>query len=65
MRELLIVSKYEIIISDTAAEQLENCVLFIAKDNSEAAEKLRIKLMDIMVPGNEAKASKFIVNVVY
>lgn len=36
---------YEVIISDEARRQLGQCVLFIAKDNPEAAQQLRERLV--------------------
>ena len=38
--------KYRVIVSDEARRQLGNCVLFIAKENMEAAQHLRQRLMD-------------------
>ena len=37
---------YSVIISDKAREQLWECVLFIAKDNEGAAQRLRTRLVD-------------------
>ncbi len=39
-------SKYRVIISDEARRQLGNCILFIAKENMEAAQQLRLRLME-------------------
>ncbi len=39
-------SKYRIIISDEARRQLGNCILFIAKENMEAAQQLSLRLME-------------------
>lgn len=36
---------YEVIISEEARRQLGQCVLFIAKDNPEAAQRLRERLV--------------------
>jgi plasmid stabilization system protein ParE len=38
--------KYQVIISDEARRQLGNCVVFIAQDNMEAAQRLRQKLVE-------------------
>lgn len=37
--------KYEVIVSEAALKQLGSCVLFIAQDNPEAAERLRQRLV--------------------
>lgn len=38
--------KYRIVISDEARRQIGNCVLFIAQENAEAAQRLRQRLPD-------------------
>jgi plasmid stabilization system protein ParE len=38
--------KYRVIVSEEARRQLGNCVLFIAKENMEAAQHLRQRLID-------------------
>ena len=38
--------KYRIVISGEAQRQLGNCVLFIAQENMEAAQRLRKRLME-------------------
>ncbi len=40
------VDSYSVVISDLASEQLGDCVLFIAKDNIDAAEKLQARLIE-------------------
>lgn len=37
--------KYEVIVSEAAMKQLGNCVMFIAQDNVEAAERIRQRLV--------------------
>jgi len=38
--------KYHVIVSDAATRQIINCLLFIAQENAEAAQRLRQRLMD-------------------
>jgi plasmid stabilization system protein ParE len=48
--------KYRIVISDEARRQLGNCVLFIARENAEAADRLRKRLMEAIRSLNEMPA---------
>lgn len=38
--------KHQVIVSDEALRQLGNCVLFIAQENMEAAQRLRSRLTE-------------------
>lgn len=38
--------KYRVVVSDEARRQLGNCVLFIAGENREAAQRLRERLVE-------------------
>jgi plasmid stabilization system protein ParE len=49
-------NEYQIIISEEARRQIGNCVLFIAQENIEAADRLRQRLMSSIRALNQLPA---------